>query len=95
LEFKDYREYQKSSLWQAIRLRVIERDKGLCRICNQRGRDCHHIDYELHTLNGTDISNIILVCRKCHDECEFEGRTKLIQQKASQKTLELLKGTIT
>jgi 5-methylcytosine-specific restriction endonuclease McrA len=42
---------------------VIERDKGLCRLCGAVGTEIDHISGD-----GDDLANLQLLCRDCHSE---------------------------
>jgi 5-methylcytosine-specific restriction endonuclease McrA len=49
------------SLPRAVRLAVIERDQGRCRLCGAPGEEVDHIDGSSPALN-----NLRLLCRACH-----------------------------
>lgn len=42
---------------------VRERDGYKCAMCGLPGRDCHHIDYDKH---NNDPSNLVTLCHVCH-----------------------------
>lgn len=42
---------------------IRERDNYICQICNNYGKDVHHIDYNKKNCNP---SNLIILCRTCH-----------------------------
>ena len=46
-----------------IRPQIIERDSGTCQLCGEPAKTVHHIDYDKH---NNDPSNLILLCRSCH-----------------------------
>jgi hypothetical protein len=83
--FKDYESYLHSLLWRKIRKRVLKRDKHKCRCCGELAGEAHHRSYRREALNGSDISPIIAICRKCHDEIELEDGKKNSFEEAERK----------
>jgi 5-methylcytosine-specific restriction endonuclease McrA len=55
----------KATNWRKVSAIVKARD-GKCRLCGGLGHDCHHIEFR--SRGGRDEpSNLILVCRTCHE----------------------------
>ena len=72
LGFESYEQYLRSSLWQAIRKRVMERNGERCIACGKRATAVHHTRYDHATLTGKDIEGLFPVCDTCHDLAEFD-----------------------
>ena len=49
--------------WDKIAASIRVRDEGKCALCNEPGRQVHHIDYNR---SNNDPANLILLCRRCH-----------------------------
>lgn len=65
-------EYLKSDEWKEKRKRILERDQGNCRCCGQKANDIHHITYaRVYREKDTDL---IAVCRNCHEKIHKNGR---------------------
>ena len=84
LKRKDVESAIKNSRWKALRMRIIQRDK-CCLLCYKRG----YIEYrtlQVHHLvkrvDDTDLiyepSNLVTLCRSCHEEME---KLSLMEQK--------------
>ena len=53
-----------------------EDDIILCEVCYKKATDLHHIKYK--SRGGTnDITNIIALCRWCHDKAHNEQLTEI------------------
>ena len=67
--------YHEKEEWDLLpletRLEVIKRDK-FCRVCEGKGNSVHHIIPRAEG-GGNSLDNLILLCRKCHDEIEIAG----------------------
>lgn len=62
-----YRFYLQSKYWGEKRMKVMERDGGLCRICNEnKANDVHHLTYE--RIFQEAEHDLISVCRSCHEQ---------------------------
>jgi len=48
---------------EELRVKIRERDNFICAICNNKGKDVHHIDYDK---SNCDENNLIILCKKCH-----------------------------
>lgn len=59
---------QPNEIWQATRLKVWERDGGLCQHCgNPVALSSCHIDHVKSGKLGTNnLSNLRVLCRRCH-----------------------------
>ncbi len=69
--------FRNTSLWKKKTTEIKERDLYLCRVClaagrvSQLGLEVHHIiPIEEDFDKRLDNDNLLLVCRKCHEECE-------------------------
>jgi hypothetical protein len=92
----NYREYLASDLWKSIRKRVMERDKGTCRICFEAASQVHHSAYTKAGLTGTAITGLYAVCRGCHEFIEFEqngDKVGIGRVKQRVRLLARIKGT--
>lgn len=88
LKSKDAEKHTKTGKWQKTRKDVIVRDKGVCQLCLVRGQitnkklEVHHIKKRSEVI-GTieeyliyDHSNLVTVCRQCHEELEVLSISK-------------------
>lgn len=66
-----YEKYLRSALWLAIREWVIERDKGICTICERTAAEVHHHDYDKTTMWGEQPDSLTSLCARCHQLVEF------------------------
>jgi hypothetical protein len=67
----DYSTYRKSPEWQAKRLKVLERAKGICEGCgDQPATVIHHLTYE-HIYDEL-LFELVALCRGCHEKCHPE-----------------------
>lgn len=63
---------QKKLIRQRFRTDVFERDKGLCRKCDEPAVDAHHITDRNDIVNGGYVKeNGISLCSKCHEIAEM------------------------
>ena len=69
--------YTKTATWQSLRKEIIMRDKGCCVLCLLRGRieyrqlQVHHIVKRVDNLSlAYERSNLVTLCRTCHEEVE-------------------------
>ncbi len=51
-----------------LRSLIRKRDKFTCKVCQKRGWDVHHIDYDKM---NSDPVNLITLCRSCHMKTNF------------------------
>lgn len=75
--FASYPDYLASPLWSEIRTRILDRDEGLCRLCNAPAVSVHHITYRKDVLIGKNDSQLASICRGCHKSIEFDLGKKL------------------
>ena len=70
-----YQEYLKSPHWQALRIKALDRDLYLCRICRSSKKlHVHHRSYKNKGLNGMEIEDLTTLCEKCHNLFHKHGR---------------------
>lgn len=89
LGFKNYSDYLESQFWKRIRFLVLDRDGGSCRICARGAEVVHHRSYDIATMAGSSIDNLISLCRECHNWIEFEEGNKVSFERAEERFLEL------
>lgn len=92
--YPSYTAYLDSELWQSIRAKVLERDKGLCRVCDKPARSVHHDDYSPNVLRGKFLKPLYSLCHGCHRRIEFDvlqKDRKLPPDKVAKKLKRLLK----
>lgn len=71
LGFASYQQYLQSDLWKSIRGRVLAKQPE-CRICRLRkATEIHHRSYKTEYLTGEKTSQLIPICRSCHESIEF------------------------
>lgn len=79
LGFDEYSEYLKSNLWKDIRKKILEDSSYSCYVCgwNPRGKrqayklQVHHKQYDIFTMQGLALENLIPLCYKCHRVAHF------------------------
>lgn len=84
-----------------IREDVLDRDNHRCRLCGNRGPgaggifelECHHISYDPEIGEIHDSSNLLTLCRRCHNyhhnRPTEEGIPAKISDEAQSKLLEI------
>lgn len=85
--FADYREYLSSKLWHTIRVRVMRRDGGRCRMCQAEATEVHHLRYTQRVLDGRGDKHLMALCRACHEQAEFRGEEKVSPSEARNRVL--------
>lgn len=88
LGFATYADYLQSDLWQDIRKRVLAlRSDRRCDNCEkERAVQVHHRTYDEKTLRGLRLDRLVPLCRKCHEQIEFDamGRKRTLAETARQ-----------
>ena len=69
--YRDYRHYLSSPLWKKLRADVLERDNYLCKSCGRRATEVHHSVYNQRSLGGRCLTDLVSLCRECHQWIEF------------------------
>lgn len=87
LGFPDYKAYLASDLWQAIRMRVLVRDKYTCQKCGSPAEQVHHRSYGMGTLAGVHDRGLISLCRDCHHKLEYDGERKRTRREVREMDL--------
>ena len=66
-----------SGQWRRVRLKALERDHHLCRVCLEAGRytyeglEVHHIFPLVEDAGRAyDLGNIVTLCTRCHKEAD-------------------------
>ncbi len=80
-----YAEYLSSELWATIRLRVLTRDKDVCRRCQGKATQVHHRSYEQKVMDGLDDGPLVSLCHDCHHWIEFDGKRKVSLKEANAR----------
>ena len=89
--YRNYTHYLTSPEWRQIRNRVFQRDKFLCRGCGAKSECVHHKRYDLRTLKGDCLDELVSLCVNCHTAIEFDGDEKNGLKKANLKLERMLK----
>ena len=50
---------------KTLKDRIKKRDNDICQLCNNCGKDVHHIDYDK---KNSDEKNLITLCKKCNSK---------------------------
>lgn len=86
---KEADKFTKTATWQSLRREIIRRDNNCCVLCFLRGKieyrqlQVHHIVKRVDNLSlAYEPSNLVTVCRTCHEE---------VEKLSPQKQKELLK----
>lgn len=61
--------------WWSIRKKVLERDNYKCVKCGQPAQEVHHL-IPLSKGGTTTLSNLISLCKDCHDRQHFHLRNR-------------------
>lgn len=72
LGYGNYSNYLKSPTWASIRQRVMRANDHCCFICGEKATFCHHTNYTVQAMRGTDISGIYPVCNTCHQRSHYD-----------------------
>ena len=75
----------KERQWQTVKAEVRLRDGGICRLCSERGVDCHHVTYRSRG-GKNETCNTVLLCRRHHQEVH-DGLVKLAGNASDAKGL--------
>ncbi len=71
---EQYQQYLKTEHWQAVREKALKRYGRKCYLCGVKGDnvqiDIHHNEYG--RLGGEKMSDLIPLCRECHQRHHFE-----------------------
>lgn len=81
--FSSYAKYIKSALWAGIRFRVLAAMESKCHGCSRDASEVHHRKYGIEQLKGTDVRDLVPICRDCHQSIEFDGKTKRTLEQAN------------
>ncbi len=73
--WRAYNAYLKTSHWQAVRRKVIQRDGFTCQLCFRRVTETdahvHHLSYDTYNLIGMSLpAECVALCRSCHARIE-------------------------
>lgn len=66
LHFSYYKDYLRSPLWKGIRRKVLERDGGKCKFCEEKATAVHHSSYDFDTMRGEKLIHLHSCCSHCH-----------------------------
>jgi hypothetical protein len=72
--YESYSRYLASPLWRKIRARVLKDFDGECFLCHESAAQVHHRSYDEATLKGDDTTQLVAICRTCHELGEFDSR---------------------
>jgi hypothetical protein len=91
---QEYREeYLKSDEWKSLR-NIVMNSKPLCQCCSKTASDVHHLVYR--NLVDIKITDLLPVCRSCHDEihkaidCQYISQDPKDINSIRNKTLGIL-----
>lgn len=71
LKGKSYQEFLNSEYWSIVRSRVLKRDK-CCVICkSNKNLHIHHDTYKNHFKEHKHLSDLMVLCAKCHKEHHY------------------------
>lgn len=60
---------------ETLKRSIRERDNYICKVCNQYGKDIHHIDYDK---KNCDPRNLATLCKICH--CKTNSKREYWQE---------------
>jgi len=93
---RENQDFYNSKSWNLTRKQILNRDRGLCRLCYSEGRithsECiHHIEEVKESIElRCDDNNLISLCSKCHKEVHilYKSKAKAIKDKLKNIILE-------
>lgn len=72
LRSDQYGQYLLSEKWRYLRMRVVWRDKAMCRVCGSRkGLEVHHKTY--FRLGNERLEDLVTLCSVCHKKLHAKG----------------------
>lgn len=94
LGFSNYSEYLNSELWKIVRRMAFSRKKNKkCKVCGQPTEVLHHTRYDVNTLRGRSLQNLMPLCRKHHEMIEKDGERKTALREANDR-LQLMRDSL-
>lgn len=81
----NYREYMASDAWKALRLSARDRSDHKCEMCGGSADNVHHVKYP-KGFGNDGLSNLIVLCRKCHERTHGIRGEKMTNQKKEMIT---------
>ena len=90
LGYSSYDAYLKSSLWKAIRWKVLKQH-AKCHRCGKWALQVHHKSYSLEVMQGLVLDDLLAVCRSCHKRSEYTGTGQKLGPKEATAKLRPLK----
>lgn len=85
LGYPTYKAYLESSLWNAIRQRVLSKLGRGCYVCGFTARTIHHRQYAREVLTGDTLDGLTPLCKECHNKIEFAENLKLSLSEANTR----------
>jgi len=92
---KEADKYTKTTTWQSLRREIILRDNSCCVLCFLRGKieyrqlQVHHIIKRVDDITlAYERSNLVTLCRTCHEEVEKlppQKQRKLLKMKEPER----------
>lgn len=92
-EQRKNQDFYNSKSWDLTRKQVNNRDRGLCRLCYNKGiitySECvHHIEEVNSNIElRCDTNNLISLCKKCHKEIHILYKSSINETKAELKSI--------
>ena len=65
--------------WWDIRKKVLARDGNKCFYCGAEANEVHHL-IPLSKGGTTTMTNLVSVCKSCHDKMHFHLRNRGLKQ---------------
>lgn len=95
---QEYMDYLRSDTWQQKRSERLRIDKYRCQICNKPfNLDVHHMSYPAELGTENVYTDLITLCRDCHEDIERQKREydpQMEWKKKSQANLAALRDVI-
>jgi hypothetical protein len=60
-----YYDYLSTPAWRDKRAAVLKRDGFVCRYCNNKATQVHHLTYD--NIYNEPLSDLVAICKPCHD----------------------------
>ena len=93
LGFASYTSYLRSTLWRAIRQRVLD-EHSTCLRCGRKATQIHHGSYDRETMDGTSTAALVSACKACHRRAERYARHLRGWERLNAVTVQLMASSV-
>jgi hypothetical protein len=87
---RNYDAYTYSPLWNRIKRKIFKAANNKCFRCLERAKVVHHRDYRPRVLNGDDLTPLVALCKRCHDDVHYPDVTNKWKTRSWAESEEIL-----